>query len=126
YLRYDEIGAEVVANVRAHEKEMVEKIASADEQALLLHKKSPRRAVKYLTAFSTNEADALFEKWNELDKYLLVKYIDGNTKRQDETGAFITNGHSATIPPGPIQKGYNERFKRAIVKEIGEKIKVVK
>ncbi len=126
YLRYDEIGAEVVANVRAHEKEMVEKIASADEQALLLHKKSPRRAVKYLTTFSINEADALFEKWNELDKYLLVKYIDGNTKRQDETGAFITNGHSATIPPGPIQKGYNERFKRAIVKEIGEKIKVVK
>ena len=126
YLRYDEIGAEVVAVVRAHEKEMVAKITSADEQALILYNKSPRRAIKYLTSFSTNEANALFDKWNNLDKYLLVKYIDGNTKRQDENGAFITNGHSTTIPPGPIQKGYNERFKRAIVNEIGEKIKVVK
>ena len=126
YLRYDEIGAVVVAAVRAHEHEMVEKIASADAQALLLHKKSPRRVVKYLTSFSINEANALFEKWNKFDKYLLVKYIDGNTKRQDESGAFITNGHSATIPSAPIQKGYNERFKRAIVNEIGEKIRVVK
>ena len=126
YLRYDEIGAEVLANVHAHEKEMVEKIASADEKALLIYKRSPRRAIKFLTSFSTNQADALFEKWNKLDKYLLVKYIDGNTKRQDENGNFITNGHSTTIPPAPIQKGYNERFKRAIVNEIGEKIKEVK
>jgi len=126
YLRYDEIGAEVVAAVRAHEHEMVAKIASSDAQAILFYKKSPRRAVKYLTSFSINEANALFDKWNNFDKYLLVKYIDGNTKRQDENGAFITNGHSATIPPTPIQKGYNERFKRAIVNEIGGKIKVVK
>ena len=93
----------MVAAVRAHEHEMVENRLCRCTSSLL--HKNPSKSSKYLTSFSINEANALFEKWNKFDKYLLVKYIDGNTKRQDESGAFITNGHP-TIPSAPIQKGY--------------------
>lgn len=126
YLRYNQVGAEVQDSLFSHEKAMVRKISEADARALELIKahKGERKAVSFLTDFSVAEADALFEKWNNFDKYLLVKYIDGNTKRQDEEGRFITNGHSKTIPPAPMFPGYTEKFKKAIKQDAGERLKV--
>ena len=38
------------------------------------------------------------KKWKELDEYLLIKYIDGNVKRQNEDGSFKDNGNGKNIP----------------------------
>ena len=43
-------------------------------------------------------ADRMFKKWKELDEYLLVKYIDGNVKRQNPDGSFKDNGSGKNIP----------------------------
>ncbi len=48
-------------------------------------------------------AQALFDKWNALDKYLLVKYIDGNIKVEKD-GKFKDNGYSKTLPEGTRNK----------------------
>ncbi len=81
------------------------------------HKGASKKAVKYLTDFSVEQAAKLFEKWSALDKYLLVKYIDGNTKHQNPDGSFKNNGHCTTIPPAPAFPGYTDEFKRAMVNE---------
>ena len=115
YLRYNQIGAEVRDVIDAHENNMVEVIAK--NEAKLLEKygnKESKKLVKELTKFSVVEADALFTKWDNFDKYLLVKYIDGNTKKQNQDGSFLNNGHCKTIPPAPNMPGYTETFKRAI------------
>ena len=66
----------------------------------------------------------MFKKWKELDEYLLVKYIDGNVKRQNPNGTFMDNGAGKNIPANPIQPGYSEHWKRQVVKDAGPKLKV--
>ena len=77
-----------------------------------------------MTNYSTATAQSLFEKWDSLDKYLLVKYIDGNVKAENEKG-FIDNGTGKNIPDKIEQPGYSEKWKRAVAKDNGEVLKVI-
>ena len=114
YLRYNHIGKEVREKVDAHENAMMEAVAAADAAALQL---KPGKAVqKYLTEFSVGQAAGLFAKWKSLDEYLLVKFIDGNTKHQNPDGSFKNNGHSNRVPPQPMFPGYSDTYKRAVAK----------
>ena len=82
-------------------------------------------------------AQQLFDRWQRLNNYLLVKYMDGNVKSEhgdvltflDGDGSaahFVDNGNGKQIP-GKIQfPGYNEKWKRAVAKDNGEILKVVK
>ena len=127
YLRYNHIGAEVRAVIDENENAMFVKVRSIDSQAMSIYENSStRRARKYLTRMSLLNAEYLFYKWKELDEYLLVKYIDGNTKKQDKDGNFITNPYSDKIPVTPDFPGYTERFKRGIVESAGERLRVRK
>lgn len=88
-------------------------------------KRSPRsdmlRPVReMLGAYSVREADAIFEKWTRLEEFLLVKFIDGNVKSQDENGEFITNGSGKNIPDKIVQPGYTETWKRVVAREHGD------
>ena len=120
YLRYNEIGAEVREVVDAWENSMIAKTALADRVAVELYKESPEAAREYLTDFSVQTAQALLEKWVGLDKYLMVKYIDGNTKRQHPDGSFADNKNDPNIPAPPIQAGYTQKWKEAVAKDHGK------
>ena len=80
---------------------------------------------KEQTAYSLRTAQALFDRWSELDRYLLVKYVDGNVKSENEQG-FIENGSGKDIPDKIQFPGYNEKWKRAVAADNGEVLKVVK
>ena len=41
-----------------------------------------------MTNFTICTAQKIFEEWVELDKLLLVKFIDGNVKAQNPDGSF--------------------------------------
>ena len=114
YLRYNHIGKEVRENVDAHEKAMIEAVAAADAEALAMDHSEDRRA--HLTSFSIMQANNLFAKWKKLDEYLLVKFLDGNTKHQNPDGSFKNNGHSDRVPPQPMFPGYSDTYKRAVAK----------
>lgn len=78
----------------------------------------------YLTQFCLDNASALFKRWQELDKYLLVKYIDGNIKRQNPDGSFMDNGHDRTIPAYPIQEDYSDKWKEHVVRDNGDLLRI--
>ena len=125
YLNYRNVGNEVQEVIRAHEAEMVRKVAEADEEALRLLAKSEKKAIKFLTRFSVAQQDALFEKWDRLDKYLLVKYVDGNIKKQNEDGSFVVFPHAYEgkdhfVPKSPGVPGVSDAYKRAVVNETGD------
>lgn len=119
YLRYDLIGSEVRAAADAWEREQLAQTGATDREALALYRKNPARAVRFLTDFSVETAGKLFDRWTALDRYLLVKYIDGNVKREDAAG-FMDNGHGKHIPASPLQPGYNEKWKRAVAADNGD------
>ncbi len=121
YLRYNIIGKRVREEVDKWENEKLKEVEKVDAKVATL---SPKKAQKLLTDYSTVTAQNLFEKWDSLDKYLLVKYIDGNEKAENEKG-FIDNGNGKNIPDKIKQSGYSEKWKRAVAEDNGEVLKVI-
>lgn len=82
-----------------------------ESKALALYKESPLKAIEYLTDYSNNMAEHTIKEWKKLGEYLLVKYLDGVKK--NEYGQ-------------PVNIGYTNEFKKLIVEECGDKIKMKK
>ncbi|WP_297931415.1 C69 family dipeptidase [uncultured Alistipes sp.] len=134
YMRYDMIEADIRKVVDEWENGMLDRVRQVDACLFTQSEKSRR---KTLTAFSVATAQELFDRWSKLDKYLLLKYMDGNVKSEhadvlaylDGEGGpahFVDNGNGKQIP-GKIQfPGYNEKWKRAVAADNGEILKVVK
>ncbi len=128
YLRYDRISADILKVVNETENTALAEIPAVDAAAAALYKQNPDMAVNFLTDFSLGKAQAMFDRWVELDRYLLVKYKDGNVMKEKD-GKFLGNGHDgngANIPVGPEQPGYNEAWKRAVAGSTGDRLKEVK
>lgn len=68
----------------------------------------------FLTNFSISQAENSTASWKKLGEYLLVKYMDGNIKKEKD-GKFLQNEFH--IPPSIIRAGYPEDFLRQMVKE---------
>ena len=124
YLRYDRISEDIIKVIHETEDRNFAEIPAVDAAAEMLYKQSPKLAVDFLTNYSVNTAQQLFERWVELDKYLLVKYMDGNVKRE-KAGRFENNGYDEAIPASPEFPGYNENWKRNVANSTGDKLKVV-
>ena len=121
YLRYDVVGKRVREEVDKWENERLAEVEQIDRMVADM---KPSKAQRSLTEYSTRTAQGLFEKWDSLDKYLLVKYIDGNVKAENEKG-FIDNGNGNNIPDKIEQPGYSEKWKRAVAADNGNIVKVV-
>lgn len=122
YLRYDMIAADVRKVIDEWEMSKLSEVELIDAAAAEM---SAGRARKYLTRYSTQTAQKLFDKWVELDRYLLIKYIDGNVKGENADG-FIDNGNGRDIPGRIEWPGYNEKWKRAVAADNGEVLRMVK
>ena len=142
YKAYDMMAPTVREAIDSWENEMIEAVAKADEEALKMYNeagKKPRKQIKrndkaqkvvdpyasvrnYLTEFSVGNAQKIFNKWVDLEVLLLVKYIDGNVKAQNEDGTFVTNEHTDCIPKGIKQPGYTKKWVEYVVKDHGEVI----
>jgi hypothetical protein len=125
YLRYNLLAPEVQKAAAEHELGAMKIIPTVDAEALRIYKTKPAEVKKYLTEWSNKFADRMFKKWTELDQYLLVKYIDGNVKRQNPDGSFQDNGAGKNIPANPIQPGYSEHWKRKVAEDAGERLRVL-
>ena len=139
YKAYDMMAPTVRAAIDSWENEMISAVAKADEEALKMYNEAetkPRKQIKrndkakklvdpyasvreYLTDFSVGNAQKIFNKWVDLEVLLLVKYIDGNVKAQNEDGSFVTNEHTDHIPSGIKQPGYTAKWKEAVAKDHG-------
>ena len=142
YKAYNIMFPTVDAEIDAWEAEMAEAVAKADQEALKLYKaaqETPRKQIRkndrkrkivdpytpvrqYLTEFSVNNAQKIFDKWVALEQLLLVKFIDGNVKAQNEDGSFVTNEHTDCIPDKITQPGYTEKWKEIVAKDHGKTI----
>jgi dipeptidase len=98
-----------------------EAIPAIDKAASELYAKDPKEAVRFLTWFSSTTADDATARWKKLGEYLLVKYMDGNMKKE-ENGHFKQNGYG--LSEYPDFPGYDEEYYRSIVNSAGERLKV--
>lgn len=72
-------------------------------------------AQQHLTEFSCSQAESSTQAWNRLFDYLLVKYLDGQ-QRKEENGQFKRNEWGE--PVMPMRPSFPEEFLRQIAPEI--------
>jgi len=86
-------------------------VPEMDKAALAMTEKDARLL---LTNFSLAQAENSTAAWKKLGEYLLVKYMDGNIKKEKD-GKFLQN--ASNIPPSIIRAGYPIEYLRKMVKE---------
>ncbi len=121
YLRYDIMSADVVKVQQELEGNYTSFTPAVDDGALKLYEQDPKLARGYLTDYSVNMGNYTVQRWKELWQYLLVKYIDGNVKKE-AGGKFLRNEYG--YPAGPDQPGYPDFWKKVVIKETGSKLLV--
>ncbi len=94
-----------------------------EERAMALYQESPQKAVKYLNDYSVDKAQQMLKSWNDLARYIIVKYNDMIIKPEKD-GLFTRDEHG--LGSRPQRPGYPERFKRALIKQTGTKFEVPK
>lgn len=76
---------------------------------------NPEDAQAFLTRFSCSQAETSTAAWKRLGEYLLVKYLDGQQKKEAD-GTFLRNAYGQ--PASPLRPAYPEEYLRTIAEEI--------
>lgn len=123
YLRYDVISQDI----KKLQKEMEDRnelfAKATDAAAAELYKSNPDEAREYITSFSVDLGNNTVKRWVDFSNYLLVKYIDGNIKKEKD-GKFLRNQYG--FPASPIQPELPDFWKKTIIDQTGSKLEVVK
>ncbi len=82
---------------------------------------SPQIASTLLQDLSNIWSEKYVTQYKKLGDYLLVKYLDGNVKKE-KNGKFERTPYG--MPASPKFPGYDERYHRSIVDETGDRLQV--
>ena len=121
YRMYDAMEPVVRAQADAFENyQMTSGVPQMDKKlAELVKKGRVRKARKLMTKYTVETAQEQFAKWVALEEFLLVKFIDGNEKSQEEDGSFVHSPYFDGQPRKLKYHGYNERWKAAVARDNG-------
>ena len=144
YKMYNQMAPYVRKRIDDFENGQMEKVREIDSQAMAMYRKALPKAEKagrrssdgydpmtdtgkcfkavkqFLTDYSVNTAQSIFSDWQKLEETLLIKFIDGNVKAQNEDGSFKHSKNSVHIPDGLTQPGYTDFWKEAVVHYHGD------
>ncbi len=123
YLRYDAMIPDVLKVQKNLEDKFVAYSPSVDMSAQNLWNTGKKKeALQFLTDYSVNQANGMTQEWKKLSQYLIVKFIDGNIKKEKD-GVFERS--ETGMPVGPSQPGYPEWWKKVIVDSTGDHLKMI-
>ena len=111
YHKYEPMIADIRPVQQQLENSFDELVKTTDAKALELLKANPQQAISYLTEVCAKTANGTTERWKKLGEYLLVKYMDGNVKKEKD-GKFEENGYGQIVMPSfpGYDKDYYERI----------------
>ena len=81
--------------------------AAIESRAVELLKTNRDEAIQNLTNYSVNTAQNATARYQDLAKYLFVKYLDGNRKKEKD-GKFLRNEYG--MPAQPDFPGYTQDY----------------
>ena len=111
YHKYEPMIADIRPVQQQLENSFDELVKTTDTKALELLKANPQQAISYLTEVCAKTANGTTERWKKLGEYLMVKYMDGNVKKEKD-GKFEENGYGQIVMPSfpGYDKDYYERI----------------
>ncbi|MDR1459996.1 MAG: C69 family dipeptidase [Bacteroidales bacterium] len=125
YSRYKDMIIDVQAAQKELESIFIAQVEEQSERFATEYNQSKEKGITAVNNYSNKVANDMFNRWRQLDEYLLVKYMDGNIK-QEKDGKFTNNGYSTTIPAFPQQPEYPDWYYKMIIDNTGDNLKVKK
>ena len=119
YMRYSFIIKDIRKKQHELETKYTQLVPAIDKAASELYKTNPELALEYLSDFSVDNAEKMVATWRKFDKYLLVKYMDGNVKNE-ENGKFKLNKYD--YPASPNFPGYSQEWRKRVVEDTDGKL----
>ena len=116
YSRYSDMIVDLQKVQSSLESKFAREVLSLDKKANGVADKD-EALTTLLNDFSNRMADRMMKSWNELDQYLLVKYIDGNIKKEKNGQFERTETGTAAFPEQPK---YPEWYYRMIIENHGD------
>lgn len=120
YSRYKDMIVDIQMVQSVLENRFQEEVAQND--AKMKNETDAAKLVAFANQFSNSRAETMFNSWKKLSEYLLVKYMDGNIKKTNANGNFITTPYGADRIEMPEWPPYPEFWYRKIVEDCGENI----
>ncbi len=120
YLRYDLMHAEVAKVQNELETRFISNTQLVDNTAKELYQNDPKKALQYLTDYSVNTGNYVVNRWEKLFQFLLIKFIDGNVK-QEENGIFKYNKYNL-CPEHVSNPQYPDWWKKNVIDATGTKL----
>lgn len=121
YSRYSDMIKDIRKEQNGLEQMFIREVKHFDEK--LKNAKSAEEIAKLSTNFSLEKADQMMKAWRKLSQFLLVKYIDGNIKKETN-GRFEESPYRKGQCVFPEQPKYPQQWYEMIVKDHGDVIKV--
>lgn len=121
YTRYSDMSEDMKKVQSKLENNMKEAQPEIEKQAIALHKQSPSEAIHFLTKYTNDLVKDGVAEWKKLGEYLMVKYVDGVVKKE-ENGEFKRNPHGQ--PASPARPGYSNEFYKKVIQQTGDRYKV--
>jgi len=121
YSRYNDMILHVNKLQKDFEDNFVNEIKNMEEKVVDMYKNNPSKAQLFLTDYSCKAAEKVCNAWDDLYIYLLVKYNDGNVKKE-ENGHFLKTKSAIPQCESPEHPAYPERWYKMIVDDCGSNI----
>lgn len=123
YLRYDAMIPDVLKVQKNLENKFVAYTPSVDLAAQNLWNSGKKQeTLQFLTDYSVSQANGMTQEWKKLSQFLIVKFMDGNIKKE-KNGVFERT--ETGMSPMPNQPGYPDWWKKVIVEGTGDHLKMV-
>ncbi|MDR0540742.1 MAG: C69 family dipeptidase [Dysgonamonadaceae bacterium] len=117
YARYDQMIVDVQLLQDKLENDYLAAQPAIEQQAMAFSDRE--KTVAYLTDYSVNTAQAALDEWKHLGEYLVVKYMDGAVKKE-ENGKFLKNPYGGPLYPN--RPKMDEKYLREIVRQTGNRL----
>lgn len=121
YLFYNRVMPDLQKVQAELENGFFAEIAETDRKAIELLQTDKEAAREYLTLYCAANAQKTVDRWRKLGEFLLVKFLDGNVKKEKD-GEFLRNPWG--YPQSPMFPGYNDEWKKEVIQETGDKFKM--
>ena len=121
YTRYSDMIKHVNEQQHKYEFGAVKNIREMENDMVKLFKDDPAKAQKRINDISNRCTQEVCNAWNHLFEYLLVKYNDGNVKKE-KNGKFAKTDTKVPQCEFPEQPRYPDKWYKIIVDDCGKNI----
>lgn len=121
YTRYCDMIKHVNELQSTFESAFITEIKQMEDKFVKLYAEDPDKAQRELTDYSQHATYKVCDAWNHLFEYLLVKYNDGNVKKE-QNGRFLKTNAAIPQCEDPEHPAYPEKWYKMIVDDCGNNI----